>query len=419
MTLRSQNKNRSSWALIGLAIRIAHSQRLHRPQEGCTWGTFEVELRRRLWWQIIVLDTRAAEDRGSEPMILESSYTTIMPSNCNDVELEFKLESLNPEECASQCSLVDRAGITEMTFSLMRMDMTIVFRKLNFLAVTKEEPLTLQEKEALVKECADKFERKYLAGCDLTDKSIWIMYMLGRLLILKLWLSIQYPLHAQDSGTVARSRQRSLQDAISYLTIFNLIEENSSASGLHWAFATSVPWHAVAVMLAELLREPRGPLADQAWAIIDKNFKKWSDRKEGARDGIPWRPMKVLLEKAQTARLQGVLAVAPPDNLQAPLPSHPSQQNAHLIPELTDLSLETNRAYLHSHGIFLELNSMDQSQQPLGFDAFPAVDTSLSCTSSEITDGPINWDDWNEFILNSNTDGADKSDSFWGMAMQM
>ncbi|RDL36184.1 uncharacterized protein BP5553_06796 [Venustampulla echinocandica] len=419
MTLRFQNKNRSSWALIGLAIRIAHSQRLHIDPDCSTRGTFEIELRRRLWWQLIILDMRGAEDRGTEPMILESSYTTLMPSNCNDVELEFKLGSLNPEECASQCSLVDKAGITEMTFGLMCMHMTVVFRKLNFVTLTREPRLTLQDKEALVKECANKLETKYLAGCDPTDKSVWIIYMFGRLLILKLWLSIHYPLHVQAAGTVAGSRQQSLQDAISFLTISDLIEENSFASGLHLFFARNVPWHAVAVMLAELLREPRGPLADQAWAIIDKSFTKWSNRMDGARDGMPWRPMKILLEKAQTARLQSAPAMATPDNLQAALPCNPSWKNAHLVPELTDLSLETNRTYTYTHDTFQEQNFMDQSHQPLGFDAFPVVDKSLSRTSLEITDIPINWDDWNEFIYDSNKDGADKNDSFWGMAMQM
>lgn len=57
---------RLSWNLSGLAVRLAQNFGIHR--EGSLFGlsTFDIEMRRRLWWQIAVLDAPSAEDYSGE-----------------------------------------------------------------------------------------------------------------------------------------------------------------------------------------------------------------------------------------------------------------------------------------------------------------------------------------------------------------
>lgn len=62
--VRRYDDTRFSWTLTGLLIRICQSIGIHR--EGTNFSNlspFDVEMRRRLWWAIIVLDLRSAEGK--------------------------------------------------------------------------------------------------------------------------------------------------------------------------------------------------------------------------------------------------------------------------------------------------------------------------------------------------------------------
>jgi len=56
---------RTLFCLSGIAIRIA--QRVGLNTDGTTFGLlpFEVEMRRRLWWQLILIDHRVSELSGA------------------------------------------------------------------------------------------------------------------------------------------------------------------------------------------------------------------------------------------------------------------------------------------------------------------------------------------------------------------
>lgn len=53
-----------SWAMTGLAVRLAQSLGMHRDGSALNLAPFEAEMRRRLWWNICILDTPASEDHS-------------------------------------------------------------------------------------------------------------------------------------------------------------------------------------------------------------------------------------------------------------------------------------------------------------------------------------------------------------------
>ncbi|KAL8634535.1 MAG: hypothetical protein Q9228_007870, partial [Teloschistes exilis] len=54
----------SLWTLTGVALRIAQRMGLHRDGADLKLPPLETEIRRRLWWQILLLEVRAAEFSG-------------------------------------------------------------------------------------------------------------------------------------------------------------------------------------------------------------------------------------------------------------------------------------------------------------------------------------------------------------------
>lgn len=57
---------RLSWKLSGLAIRLAQNFGLHREDSFRGLTKFEIEMRRRLWWQLAAMDAPSAEDYSGE-----------------------------------------------------------------------------------------------------------------------------------------------------------------------------------------------------------------------------------------------------------------------------------------------------------------------------------------------------------------
>jgi hypothetical protein len=52
--------------MVAVVVRLAHMLDLYHDREGSQHTPFEAEMRRRLWWQIVLLDMRAAEDVSSD-----------------------------------------------------------------------------------------------------------------------------------------------------------------------------------------------------------------------------------------------------------------------------------------------------------------------------------------------------------------
>lgn len=388
MALRSHDKSRSSWTLIGLAVRIAHGLGLHRDGTGLAHSAFEAQMRRRLWWELIILDMKASEDRGSEPMIAEHSFNTRMPCNFNDDD--FGHESLHP--------LSERTGVTDMTFSLISMDVSNTARKVNFVPPGAEhQPLTLRQKEELVKQCCERIENHYLAGCDPNNPHHWLLFMLGRLLILKLWSVIQYPLQSRQPQDLPRAQ--SLRTVVSYLEIIEMMEAHEAATRFNWYFSTYVPWHALAVALAELCNMTHGPLADRAWAVIDRGYTKYSDRVADTKEGMLWRPIKSLLKRAQAARQRAHQPDTVQTTFQPPIDS--ALQDSKPTQQLPNLSLDSTQNAFDIPTMddsLGQIGQMGQTPYPLfGNDFFSLTDMPLSTT--ETFDENINWNDWNEFVL--------------------
>lgn len=385
MALRSHDKSRSSWTLIGLAVRIGHGLGIHRDGDGLAHSAFEAEMRRRLWWELIILDMKASEDRGSEPMIAENTFNTRIPCNLNDED--FGLDSKHP--------LPERKGLTVMTFFLISADLSNTARKINFVPPAKEhQPLTLQQKEELARQCAERIESQHLAGCDPNDPQHWLLYMLGRLLILKLWSVIQYPLQSRQLKGLPRGQ--SLRTVTSLLEITELVVNHESATNFAWYFNTYVPWHTLAVALAELCHETHGPLADRAWAVIDKGYDKWSDRVADSKRGMLWRPIKSLMKRAQAARARALEPVSPHPPLQEPVVDLALLETK-VTERLPNLTLDPSQS---QSAFYNPAVGVDQTPYPLfGADCFLLTDMPLALPAMEGFEEGVDWDDWNEFVL--------------------
>ncbi|KAH6626561.1 fungal-specific transcription factor domain-containing protein [Chaetomium sp. MPI-SDFR-AT-0129] len=109
ISLQGRYDQHAVWVLNAIAVRIAQKMGLHRDGEALGVSPFECEMRRRLWWQIIMVDIKYAMFSGLSHGLLTTNWTTKSPSNIND-------EDIYP---SMKTPVRDREGPTEMIFCLI------------------------------------------------------------------------------------------------------------------------------------------------------------------------------------------------------------------------------------------------------------------------------------------------------------
>lgn len=272
-------------------------------------------MRRRLWAQIIVLDVRAAQDRGTEAMIRQEETNTAAPSNLND-------EDFGPHTTVP-LSQLEREGPTDITFSLCTYHCSKLFLYIHgprsrFSKATHEATVPGSQVQSQVSE-DDIIQRiKSLEAQFLTPaadqpghpQASYAATVL-RISSLVYWLSIQYPLQVRQPTIKPRvSREHMLQTAVAIMELqacgpssAAMSPEEFSERFIWWQDGY-IPWHPLAVALAELCVQTEGPLVDRAWKTIDRVLPSWSDKVADTRKGALWRPIRKLLKQARQRRAE-------------------------------------------------------------------------------------------------------------------
>ncbi|KAH6952468.1 hypothetical protein BKA56DRAFT_638437 [Ilyonectria sp. MPI-CAGE-AT-0026] len=292
---------RLSWNLSGLAVRLAQNFGLHR--EGSLFGLskFKMEMRRRLWWQIAILDAPSAEDYSGEYNMLEmSSFDTQPPRNLDDVQLHPTMIEYPPET----------QGITEMTFTLARCQITSMYRcmadarRLCGNTGKSYAELTSQERVDWIEACQSDFSERFLQNYSPTNALHWVTVILTRMLFHKVRLHGCNPL--QDAGAMSEAtRERLFPVAVEVIELNYKLRTDARTRPWLWLFSSYTQWHAFSLVLVWLQMDPFCRSSRKAWEAVEKAIiLRWEHPPSllNGRKPQQWRSIIKLLEKARSAR---------------------------------------------------------------------------------------------------------------------
>jgi len=295
LSLRRHEEARTIWSLCGLVIRTAVRLGLHRDGTDFDLPPFEAEIRRRTWWQICMLDIRTSDDHGCDPTVTEHISDTKPPLNINDDDLS-PLMSEPPRE---------RVDITDMTFSCIRHDITTVYRKL--IAPVQmdgtDQDRTLEDRELIVAETHRRLEEKYLRHCDMNIPMQWVMCMVARLIMSKMWLIVYHPFQRMGgNGLPQDTKDRLFVTSLESIEYALLLEREAKAVKWGWFFKTYHQWHALAFLLTELCSRTKGDVVSRAWRAVDATVAGWGGSKTDHKKNNMWKPLRRLITTARAAR---------------------------------------------------------------------------------------------------------------------
>lgn len=151
------------WVLTGIAVRIAQRMGLHRDGESLGLPPFEVQMRRRLFWQLLPLDGFAGQHSGTGISLPPNSCDVKKPLNIGDDQIYPGMTQL-PEV---------QEGATDMLYVLTRVELSEFYSR-NAVAMKDGHGPSLHLRGEDMARHIDQVERsieaKFLRYCDITSE---------------------------------------------------------------------------------------------------------------------------------------------------------------------------------------------------------------------------------------------------------
>lgn len=267
--MRHASDPRSLWAFTGVAVRCGQRMGLHRDGESLGLPPFDTEMRRRLWWQIVILDCRTAELAGTGVSVMANLWDTRIPLNINDSDLSPDMQQLPKEH----------AGPTEMMHCLLRYSIGQVLRSPgSFNAFDgawqrlSSSTVPLAEKDGAIDELENLIQDKFLKYCDPTIPLHLMTSMLGRAAIASMRLVAHHPRQYPDKGAHLSQDEKEKLFAISLkvIEIDNLAHSTKSLHRFLWHGRAYFQWHAFIYLMSELCVRTLGEQVEKAWQQVNE-----------------------------------------------------------------------------------------------------------------------------------------------------
>ncbi|KAF2725638.1 hypothetical protein K431DRAFT_200619, partial [Polychaeton citri CBS 116435] len=291
---RRHDSPRFVWMMTGLVIRMAQALGLHR--DGTNFkhlSPYEIEMRRRVWWGVCLLDIRASEDQGTDFTIVRGSFDTKPPLNIND-------DDIDPTTTQTP---VERDGMTDMTISLAWIDQG-ENSKLIMAQSGGNGLLNTDEHRRLLDQMYLRFEEGCLQHLEKSNKSeARIGVIILRLVMAKMTMLTHLPVlfaspNEDFSDTI---RTKLLVSAIEIAEFNHVLNSEQAFRRWRWMYQTYTHWYAIVYLLLETSRRQWSPMVERAWVALRSPWLI-PNQSQIDKNAPIWMPLRKLMAKARKHR---------------------------------------------------------------------------------------------------------------------
>lgn len=278
--------------MLAMALRTGQALCIHMNDPPFYVSPFEREMRRRLWQAIGLLDLAASLDRASEPMMQSAWLDYLLPANIDDDDIHFDMEGPVQEP--------PEGTFTDMTLSLILCSAQSVARMLAFRDFIEPGKKTM----ALRHEMLSDFQKRattLLSGCR-PDLFAFHLYTKRTAAIINgfLQLGCLRPLQRTQNFVPPQVPGDSLlQLAADNLLKLHETYSDPATDPWMWFGTLWVPWHGLAVALAELCVCKDPAILAKYWPVVELIFHKSSETVADSQHGMLWKPLEKLMNQAK------------------------------------------------------------------------------------------------------------------------
>ncbi|KAK0709941.1 hypothetical protein B0T26DRAFT_786864 [Lasiosphaeria miniovina] len=278
-------------SMLGVAMRIAQRMGLHHEAALARCTALEAEQRRRLWWALVLFDSRTGEmaDAG-DATPLTPTWDCRVPLNANDSELRPEMAPPPPAAAPAAAAAAAAAATpkdtataekpTEAIFAVMRAELGNHQRfapfYLDFVAPALK-PLAHAPGSyaASTAAFAQHIEAKYLQSCDAALPLHYTTMWMARGQLAKLRMVEHYAVGANSGSSQLSDAQRDAAMEYPFAMLHahtQLLVAPRLTARFAWLVRYFFPFPAYVHIVHDLRRRPLGALADRAWRAMTAHF---------------------------------------------------------------------------------------------------------------------------------------------------
>ena len=264
---------RSLSPMLGLAIRIAQRMGLHNEASYAKHAPLEAEMRRRLWWSLVVFDQRISELSDAKTTMLAPTWDCKTPLNVNDFDLrqETKSTPTSHDRPSEALFVVVRSELSDIVrHSAVHLDFTNPALK----AIARGLP---EGGFAVVERT---LEEKYFRFCNLDNPLHFMTIWMARGLLAKTRLLEHYSEHlSQVTQRTDEQCDAATSHAMDILLCDTKLASSPLTKGYRWLTNCYFPLPAYMNIARDLGKRPTAAIGERAWAAMSDNYvARFTDR---------------------------------------------------------------------------------------------------------------------------------------------
>lgn len=327
---------RLAWAQAAIVVRVAQMQGVHREGQSPGLSPFNIEMRRRLWWHICILDMLCSEDQGTDTQIRPEMFDTKIPSNID-------IDDLAPDRSIPS---PPRAGFTDITLCIIQGEimLNLYWPGINLNPEATRSPMA--EQENVLCSLATRIEGQYLQHFNLDVPIQWLTAVIVRLSLSK--VRVVSLLKNTRVGEVPVAANDEIFDmAVEIVKFANLIEKNEPTAQWAWVCKSYKQRHVVAFILSELCVRPITPETNQAWEITTEMYNQWQQEKHDT-DAAFQNTLSRLMQRATASIARKLETFKGPsgDRTSLPVPRSIIHEHHPVASPATDLDVQHPSAHV-------------------------------------------------------------------------
>jgi hypothetical protein len=240
----------------------------------CT--VFEAEMRRRLWWSLMLFDSRIAQLASSKTETLDPTWDCKIPLNVSDSDLRPEMKEPPAIQGSSTDALfaVVRSEVADFVrYSEFHLDFTRPALK----AIARQQArLGSTARDGDLAQLGEIIQDRYLKSCD-PDNPIHFMT------IWSTWSSLAKCRIMDDYSKYSSScvrwtgeqRDTALSHALTMLECDTKIMGSQLSSRFRWFNHFYFPFLAYIHVVQDVKRRPMTEQAKHAWEVMSNNYEAW------------------------------------------------------------------------------------------------------------------------------------------------